>query len=187
MKNLKAKKVEDVINECDIHLTPEEIKDLIRLTENQYNELELIGADNILYRKPVYKIAKKIVLKRLDMESYHHLQKLPDKLYTIQNGKPRKLNEKQIQMILSGTDSLIKAINEGLYSFTEPMDSTYEIKDEVTFGFGVPSQSFYNNILFFDKDEPDESSVKSYEELHESACLPSEWFEYSINYYNKIN
>jgi len=63
------------------------------------------------------------------MESYHHLQKLPDKLYTIQNGKPRKLNEKQIQMILSGTDSLIKAINEGLYSFTEPMDSTYEIKD----------------------------------------------------------
>lgn len=186
-EDFKKQKIEDVINKCNLYLTPEQIQDLLALTESQYNDLDVVGADNILFRVPVYKIAKRIVLKRLDMESYHHLEELPDKLYKIQNGKPRRLNEEQVQEILSDTTTLMEAINEGLYSFTEPMDSTYEIKDEVTFGFGVLSQSFYNNILFFDKDEPNEGSAKSYEELHEAACLPSEWFEYSINYYNKVN
>ncbi|ORX57680.1 hypothetical protein BCR36DRAFT_344157 [Piromyces finnis] len=185
-EEFKKNDIKDIIKKSNLYLTPEQIKDLTYISESQYNEIGEVGADNILYRVPVYKIAKKIVLKRLDVNGYHHLVNT-DKFYKIQNGKPKLLDEEEVCLIHNNNTILMEAINDGLYVFTEPMDSSYEIKDEVSFGFGVPSQSFYKNILFFDKDEPDECNVKSFEELHESACLPQEWFEYSINYYSKIN
>ncbi|ORX79209.1 HD-domain/PDEase-like protein [Anaeromyces robustus] len=190
-EEFKKQDINNILKECQFYLSPEQIKDLTSLTPKQYEEIDVVGADNILYRKPVYKVAKKIVLKRFDMESYHNLEEEGGSLsskqfYKIRNEKPEKLSDKEIQKLINDPTNFLKAINEGLYTLSEPVDSNYEIKDEVSFGFGVPSKSFYNNILFFDKGGPDESSVKSYEELDESACLPAVWSEYSVNYYNRI-
>jgi len=187
----KKQNIDHIVSECKFYLSPEQIQDLKELTSKQYEEIDVVGADNILYRRPVYKVAKKIALKRFDIESYHNLEDEEDRtaskqFYKIKNGKPIKLNDKEVQELIKDPTNFLEAINEGLYTFTEPIDSDYEIKDEVSFGFGVPSKSFYNNILFFDKDEPNEGTIKSYEELDESACLPAEWTEYSINYYNRI-
>jgi len=110
-------------------MTPEQIEDLENLNASQYNEIGVVSADNILYRIPVYKIAKKVVLKRLDIETYHHLEETPDKFYKIRNGKPRILEESEVQQILNDTTALMEALNEGLYIFSEPLDSSYEIKD----------------------------------------------------------
>ncbi|OUM59807.1 hypothetical protein PIROE2DRAFT_14576 [Piromyces sp. E2] len=127
-EEFKKQNIEDVIKTCNLYLTPEQIKDLDSLNESQYDEIGVVGADNILYRVPVYKIAKKIVLKRLDMDAYHNLVET-DKFYKIQNGKPKLLDEEEVHVILNDTTTLMEAINDGLYIFTEPMDSSYEIKD----------------------------------------------------------
>lgn len=127
-EEFKNHDIEDIIKECNLYLTPEQIEDLRSLDESQYNEIGVVGADNILYRVPVYKIAKKIVLKRLDMDAYHNLVET-DKFYKIRNGKPKLLDEEEVHEILNDTTSLMEAINDGLYIFTEPIDSSYKIQD----------------------------------------------------------